>query len=177
MNPAFLLYFVGLILYVTLLAYWMRFSKNPLLKRFAWGSCGGSITGMQNFLKDSLTLLKAVKHGEELPWFFYLFTILAGASALGGLIVLTQCMKKYDATYSAASFVGSFVVSSSIMSTFHYNTFGELAGPLQCALYPTGVVVLVAGVYLLVRETDEDDGENDATLIRRDGDIESEVRA
>jgi hypothetical protein len=92
-----------------LLVYWIWFSKSPILRRFAWGSCGGAITGLQNFLKDSLTIHKATPHDGSYPWCFFLFAFLAAASAFFGLLMLTACMKRYDATYSAASFVGAFV--------------------------------------------------------------------
>jgi hypothetical protein len=105
----FLCYLIGLALYVMLLVYWICFSKSPILRRFAWGSCGGVITGLQNFLKDSLTIHKATPHDGSYPWCFFLFAFLAAASAFIGLLMLTACMKRYDATYSAASFVGSFV--------------------------------------------------------------------
>jgi hypothetical protein len=36
------------------------------------------------------------------------------------LLCLSSCMKRYDATYSAAMFVVSFVISASLMSAVHY---------------------------------------------------------
>ncbi len=104
-------------------------------------------------MKDSLTILKAAGAASvPPPWFFYLFLALAGGTALVGLLILTACMKRYDATYSAASFVGSFVVSASIMSSAHYNTFASLEGIVNYILYPLGLVVLMVGVYQLVSE-------------------------
>jgi hypothetical protein len=137
------------------------FSKRPLLRRFAWGSCGGAITGLQNFLKDSLTIIKAMDAGQSYPWFLYLFFALAAATGFIGLLFLTSCMKRYDATYSAASFVGSFVVSASIMSAAHYNTFAYLESTWNYILYPVGLGVLMFGVFILVRETRDSDEEDD----------------
>ncbi|KAG7349363.1 hypothetical protein IV203_011960 [Nitzschia inconspicua] len=168
-KPAFLMYFVGLVAYVALLGYWMKFSPSPVLRRFAWGCCGGSITGAQNFLKDSLTILKASKqYIQPLPSFFYLFVICAAGTAFSGLLILTACMKRYDATFSAASFVGSFVVSASIMAAAHYDTFAQLEGLFNYILYPTGLVMLMMGVYLLVRESSHDDYEDQETVVVRD---------
>jgi hypothetical protein len=180
-EPAFILYFVGLAFWVALLVYWMNFSKSPLLRRFAWGTCGGSMTGCQNFLKDSLTILKDVTQQEQparLPWFFYLFIVFAAGTAFVGLLFLTVCMKRYDATFSAASFVGSFVVSASIMATAHYNTFQQLKGLVNYILYPLGLAVLMAGVYLLVRESINDENDDDDDYIvteEEDENQESEV--
>ncbi|KAL3922957.1 MAG: hypothetical protein SGILL_001928 [Bacillariaceae sp.] len=180
-EPAFILYFVGLSLYVAVLAYWIKFSNSAVLRRCGWGCCGGAITGAQNFLKDSLTILKDVTQQQqpgELPWCFYVFLACAAGTAFTGLLILTACMKRYDATYSAASFVGSFVVSASIMAAAHYNTFAELEGVINYVLYPLGLAVLMIGVYLLVRDSsdDEDDGQDRVGVAESENNEESEVR-
>jgi hypothetical protein len=159
-----LLYFVALTLWMLLMFHWMHnHSVSPTLKRFAWGVSSGSITGLQNFLKDSSTLLKATRApGQGLPWYLYLFAILAIVSAFSGLLLLTACMKRYNATYSSAMFVGSFVVSASIMSAAHYKTFMHLETLWNKILYPAGLSILMGGVYMLVKETKEaPDGDDD----------------
>lgn len=134
-----------------LMIYLINFSDNFVLRRFAWGCTGGAITGTQNFLKDSLTIIKA--SNGKWPLLLYLLISLAGISAFVGLLFLTACMKRFDATYASASFVGSFVVSASIMAAVHYDTFAQLSGVLNYALYPSGIIVLMIGVYLLVKES------------------------
>jgi len=159
-KPAFIFYFVGLMLYAIIMAYWINYSENSTLRRFAWGCTSGAVTGAQNFLKDSLTIWKANAH----QWCLMLFPLMffAAVTAFGGLLLLTACMKRYDATYSAASFVGSFVVSASVMSAVHYNTFSQLNGVLNSVLYPFGIGILMVGVFLLVKESSESDSENDS---------------
>lgn len=154
-KPAFILYFVGLIVYAIVLVYWINRSESFILRRFAWGCSGGAITGTQNFLKDSLTIIKATEPDQKLPLIFYPLCLLGAGTAFTGLLVLTACMKRYDATYSSASFVGSFVVSASIMAAVHYDTFQELDGVLNYVLYPCGIFVLMVGVNVLVRESSE----------------------
>ena len=154
-DPYFLAFFALVGVYVTMLTYVINFSKCSMLRRFAWGSCGGSITGMQNFLKDSLTLFNA--SGNKGTWLLPFFFSMAGASAFIGLLILTACMKRYDATYSAASFVGSFVISASIMSEVHYHTLSRLENLWNLILYPVGLLVLMLGVYILVKESHEPD--------------------
>lgn len=163
-------------LYVAVLAYWIRWSESPVLRRLAWGSCGGSVTGAQNFLKDGLTVLKAARAASTpVPPLLYILLASAGATALLGLLILTACMKRYDATYSAASFVGSFVVSASVMAAVHYDTFASLEGGASYALYPLGLAVLMVGVYQLVgesREAGDDDDDDDVDVVMgrpRDG--------
>ena len=119
----------------------------------AWSLSGGSITGLQNFLKDSLTINKVVgRTGVRYPWYFYLFIILAMLSAFVGLLLLTACMKRYDATFSAATFVGSFIIFATIMSAIHYQTFQHLHKLQNYILYPLGILILLTGVEFLVVE-------------------------
>jgi hypothetical protein len=151
-TPASISYFVVLAIYVGVLLYWIKTSKRPILLRFAWGSVGGAITGSQNFLKDSLIIVKASAEADQpYPWFFPLLVVFAAASSFIGLLLLSACMKRYDATYSAATFVGSFVVSASINAAAHYNTFSALESTLNYVLYPFGLLVLMIGVFVLVR--------------------------
>jgi len=166
-KPAFILYFLGLIAYIILMAYWINCSESFTLRRFAWGCSGGAITGAQNFLKDSLTIIKATDPQQKMPLIFYPLSLLAAITAFAGLLLLTDCMKRYDATYSAAAFVGSFVVSTSVMAAVHYDTFAQLNGVLNSLLYPFGIILLMAGVYLLVRESSESSQDNDSTGQRR----------
>jgi len=162
-KPAFILYFLGLTAYIVLMAYWINYSESFSLRRFAWGCSGGAITGAQNFLKDSLTIIKATDSQTKLSPTCYPFILLAAITGFAGLLFLTACMKRYDATYSAASFVGSFVVSASIMAAVHYNTFAQLYGIVNYILYPSGIIVLMIGVYLLVIESNESSEEIEST--------------
>jgi len=150
-TPSLRFYFVGLTLFSALMAYWIHSSTNSTLRRFAWGCSGGAITGAQNFLKDSLIILKVTRTQQQpLPFVFYLLSALAAGTAFAGLLLLTACMKRYDATYSVASFIGSLVVSASVMAALHYHTFAQLRGPLHAVLYPSGILVLILGVNLLI---------------------------
>jgi len=169
-EPAMILYFFGVAAWMVTMVYWIRHGKG-FAKRFAWGVSGGSITGLQNFLKDTLTITKS---GEPMPWFLPLMVLLAMATAFGGLLFLTACMKRYDATYSSAMFVGSFVVSASIMSAIHYETFENLTTMLNYVMYPLGLVILMAGVWILIHENKENgilediDDESEDHMYRRD---------
>lgn len=149
----FVLYFVFLLLWMLLMWLWIASSHtSPTLQRFAWGASGGSTTGVaQCFIKDALVVLKASKGIFRGPWYLPLFIFLGMALSFAGLLFLTATMKRYDATYSAAMFVGSFVVSASIMSAAHYHTFENLAGVTDYIMYPLGLVTLMVGVHILVQ--------------------------
>ncbi|GKY98250.1 hypothetical protein MPSEU_000782700 [Mayamaea pseudoterrestris] len=162
-HAPFLLYFAGLSLWLAVMVRWMS-NGNRAMKRFAWGVAGGSISGQQNFLKDALIVLKATRHHHSdsfhhhLPWWVFLLVALSITSAFSGLLLLTACMKRYDVTFSSAMFVGSFIVSTSLMSVVHYDTFQNLHSVTSCVLYPIGFLVLMSGVGMLVLEAD--DGNN-----------------
>lgn len=111
------------------------------------------ITGFQNFLKDSLSIIKACEaNNQALPWYFYICASFAALTAFSGLLILTRCMKIYDATFSASMFVGSFIISASIMADIHYHTFENLTGVINYIMYPTGLGVLLIGLYLSVND-------------------------
>lgn len=93
------------------------------------------------------------------PWFFPLLAALAAATSFTGLLFLTVCMKKFDATFSSAMFVGSFVVSASFMSAVHYSTFQGLEGLINYIMYPFGLLVLMTGVGILLRNTSSGGGD------------------
>lgn len=174
--PLFQFYFVMMLAWIFALSYIMikRPTRNPFLKRFAWGVSGGSITGFQNFLKDSLTIIKASNEsGESFPILLYIFAFFAILSSFGGLLFLTACMKRYDATFSSAMFVGSFVISASIMSAMHYNTFSNLEGIWNWIMYPLGLIILMIGVKMLVNATSESEMICDDEIVRRDSDNSS----
>lgn len=151
-SPLFIFYFMCLALWmsgliiVTLILPTDRIRPDVL--RFCWGVSGGSITGLQNFLKDSLTILKLSSSMGYYPWYLFIFMLGGISSAFIGLLFLTACMKRYDATYSSSMFVGSFVISASIMAAVHYNTFQHLDGK-NIFLYPLGLFVLLCGVIML----------------------------
>lgn len=151
-----------MVLWMWLLYHWISDpSTPPNLQRFSWGVAGGSVTGLQNFLKDALTLIKANASltSSNRPNFVYLlplFIFMAAVTAFGGLLLLTACMKRYDATYSSAMFVGSFVVSATIMSAIHYHTFQHLQTGANYLMYPMGLLLLMIGVLLLVQDSDKE---------------------
>lgn len=170
---------IGFLLYAILLSLWMMWNISIMLQsssrtittrsppsrhliRFSWGVAGGSITGLQNFLKDALTIHTM----KPLPSIFYLFAICAALTSFGGLLLLTACMKRYDATYSSSMFVGSFVLSASFMSAVRYHTFQHLDSVWNYVLYPTGLLILLFGIYMLATVTlDGDDDDNTDTVL------------
>lgn len=133
----------------------MMGNGSPKLQRYAWGVAGGTLSGMQNFLKDALIVLKLIKfqqsQSKEVFYRCFLLLLVLGAIsfAVSGLVILVTCMKRYDATYSASTYVGSFVLTGSIMSAIHYHTFANLESTLDLIMYPCGLFVLMIGIALI----------------------------
>mmetsp|Transcript_20674 Transcript_20674/g.43441 ORF Transcript_20674/g.43441 Transcript_20674/m.43441 type:complete len:463 (+) Transcript_20674:372-1760(+) len=151
-EPSFVAFIIFMILWLLFLIVVIRiFPKPSYLRKLAWGSLGGSITGFQNFLKDGLTILgNAKEEGNGVPTAFFLFFFLAMFTSFVGLLFLAACMKRFDATYSSAMFVVSFVLSASFMSAIHYNTFQHLDNVDDLFLYPVGLMVLFYGATILI---------------------------
>ena len=157
------------------LQYCINVSESLLVQRFAWGVIGGSITGMQLFIKDTFVILH-LSHGLrpwKLPVIFYILLALGITVPVTGLALLTRCMKRYDATYSNAMNAGSLVVSTSIMGAVHHKTFSNLASRRRATMYIVGLVIIIGGLWILVRhtkeltvrrETDDDDTDTIAEL-------------
>ena len=89
-------------------------------------------------------------NNEPIPYLLLsIFVLCAASFAFTGLLLNTQCMKRYNATFSEAAFVGSFVLSASINAAAHYHTFANLPSLLDVIMYPIGLIVLISGVYTL----------------------------
>mmetsp|Transcript_22565 Transcript_22565/g.31823 ORF Transcript_22565/g.31823 Transcript_22565/m.31823 type:complete len:389 (+) Transcript_22565:159-1325(+) len=153
-NLSFLFYLVAVFIFLLGSIYVMRTRSSGVLCRVAWGMSGGIVTGFQNFLKDALTIEKISNNGsfENPPMVFYVCIFFAIISSFGGLLLLTACMKRYDATFSCAMFVGSFIISASIMSTVHYHTFQHLESVWSFIFYPLGLCLLMYGISFLARD-------------------------
>jgi len=150
-------YFSGFLLWMGLLWYCINVSNDTVVQRFAWGVAGGSITGIQCFIKDALVVLNLAhdKRPWKLPWTFFILLALGISMAVGGLSILTRCMKRYDVTFSNAMNAGSMVVSASIIGAVHNKTFSNLGSTLRVTWYLIGLFTVLVGLSILVRQTKE----------------------
>mmetsp|Transcript_30203 Transcript_30203/g.40331 ORF Transcript_30203/g.40331 Transcript_30203/m.40331 type:complete len:200 (+) Transcript_30203:1-600(+) len=149
-EPQLLAYFGGVLIWVSILALVINRGSSGW-RRFAWGLIGGSVTGVQNFIKDSLAVVHGLD-GSHFPPQLFLMLLMAGLLPLAGLLLLMQCMKRFDALYSASMFVGSLVVSSSIMAAVHYHTFDNI-DRIGLFFYPVGLLTIISGTVVLAVES------------------------
>ena len=152
-DPSFVVFMFAMFSIITTLLLIIRhFPTTSLLRKVAWGCLGGAITGFQNYLKDSLTIFKETREdGGILPPMFFILFILAMTTGFAGLLCLSACMKRYDATYASAMFVVSFVITASSMSAVHYHTFAGIDGERAIVVYLFGLSVLIYGATILVK--------------------------
>jgi len=152
-NPYLWVYFAGMFLWVMAMWYCIKYcsTSHPAAQRFAWGVAGGSIVGIQCFVKDALTILSLAedKRPWTLPWLFYVLLACGASVSISGLMLHTRCMKNYDATYSNAMNSGAMVLSASIMGAVHYHTFSNLQSVYSFGFYPLGLAIILAGLYVL----------------------------
>jgi len=149
-DPLFQTYFCCMLVWILSLVSIIK-CGNPRWRRFAWGMIGGSVTGNQNFIKDALAVLHGVEPGTAYPVGLFFLFMLAWLIPFSGLLLLMQCIKRYDATYSASMFTGSIVITASTMSAVHYKTFSHLS--IQTWIfYPLGLFILLSGIVILATE-------------------------
>jgi len=167
-EPAMYFYFASVLLWLFGMWYGINVSQNPAFQRFAWGVTGGTLTGIQCFVKDALTILSLTSSIWRLPWIFYVLLFLGIAMAAGGLAVSTLCMKRFDATYCSAMNAAALVLSATVMGAVHYDDFGNLDSVHSYVLYPLGLLIILWGLYVLdvvsSEKKEHDDYDDDAEL-------------
>lgn len=155
-DPPFLRFLFASLVLECLLIYTMYHSTNQYWTRIAWGVSGGFITGFWNFIKDAITI---VQLGGSMPWgFLGLLLVTAFATAGAGMMIMSECMKRYDATYTSGTYAGSLTLAASVVSAMHYRTFSNLEG-VHRVLYPVGLGILMMGVGLLMSDHGRTNGE------------------
>ena len=100
-----------------------------------------------------VVVMKMLSFLLQLPVWFWVLLLLGIGTAMGGLAITAECMKRYDATYSSGSFVGSMTLSASLMSVVHYHTLDHLQQQSHLVFYPVGLTLVLVGVGLLTTTT------------------------
>lgn len=153
-DPYFVTYFFFFSLWIFFLLAQTEWG-NPFWRRSAWGAVGGSLSGgTSNFIKDAMALGSSQVITDFITYYMLLSGLLLAAAVLSisSLILSLECMKRYEASFSCASYTGAMMFSVSIMSAVHYNTFSHLEGWLNFAFYILGLVVTMSGCLTLAQE-------------------------
>jgi hypothetical protein len=136
---------------------------SPMVSKLAFGASGGTISGMLLYVKDATSMVQTEGFANVEIW---ILISLASFVAISGLILLTACMKRYDATYTASMFICSFVFSASIMSIIRFDTIANIESNWSLAFYCLGLLILLMGIVILVAETGDGSGK---CLVRSGG--------
>ena len=157
LEPEFVSFTIAFLGWMALLVGLIH-SSSASEQRFAWGVIGGSVAGVQPFIKDALAVISGLQQDnvplEQYPSGLFVLLLLAGVLPLIGLVLLMQCMRRYDASYSGSMFVGSMIVSVSVVSAVRYHTFDHLNGFSDAVLYVLGLCILTSGCVVLACEGD-----------------------
>ena len=155
MEPEFISYIIGMFGWLFLLGGMICFGSTTD-NRVAWGLVGGSVTGVQPFIKDALAVVTGLRIDRipisDYPREIFVLFLLSAVIPLVGLALLMGCMKRYDATYSSSMFVGSMIMSVSVMSAVRYKTFEHIDCMWSATMYVFGLCVLVGGTVILACE-------------------------
>lgn len=158
-DPSFLRFLLASLVLECLLVYTMYNSTNKYWTRIAWGVAGGFVTGFWNFIKDAITIVQLSSSTGSTPFSFLGFLLVSAFVTAGtGMMILSECMKRYDATYTSGTYAGSLTLCASVVSALHYHTFSNLEG-IHRILYPVGLGILMLGVGLLMSDPSQTKGE------------------
>ncbi|GMI18239.1 hypothetical protein TrLO_g7047 [Triparma laevis f. longispina] len=164
-SPAFLSYlsittiFISTLLFVT-----VQNSESCCpegLRKFAYGSLGGSIGGQYYLVKSSISLVanSETVTGGSVFQEFDSYLIIGGAilAAAGGVIVLNFGLKKYDALFIAPMYQAFLVIYGSVSGAVFYQelsdlTFGELM------MFCFSFVVMIMGICCCMWREGEEGG-------------------
>lgn len=179
LEPEFLTYCIGMLGWMVLLVGLIN-SSHSSEQRFAWGVIGGSVAGIQPFIKDALAVVSGLQQDkvplEQYPSGLFVLLILAGILPLIGLVLLMQCMRRFDASYSGSMFVGSMIVSVSVMSAVRYHTFEHLDGFSDAVLYVLGLCILTSGCVVLACEGDGAMDQMQPIIMKKENSKENSLR-
>ncbi|KAK8813122.1 hypothetical protein WA158_002714 [Blastocystis sp. Blastoise] len=136
-----------------ILVYCILSNKNNIIpyKKFAYGLLSGSLGGNQIYIK-SLTCFITIflmKHQNIFIFtFFYTSVIMSIVTALGGIIILNNGLKYYDALYLIPMYQGSFIVFGALSAVCFFKETIHIT-QLSGIMYLLGILFNISGLYVL----------------------------
>ncbi|GMH87285.1 hypothetical protein TrST_g6485 [Triparma strigata] len=164
-SPSFLMYLAWTTVFIsTLLFVTVQDSTSCCpegLRKFAFGSLGGSIGGQYYLVKSSISLVANSEKADGGSVFeeFDTYLIIGGAimAAAGGVIVLNFGLKKYHALFIAPMYQAFLVIYGSISGAVFYQELSSLAfGELM--MFSFSFVVMIMGICCCMWREGEESG-------------------
>lgn len=149
---------------------WMicTFDRRSASRRFAYGALSGLVGGNLYFLKASVELLG---EGGAVWGRFetYLIFIAALSTAGGGIYVLDQGLKDYEAIYLVAIYEAFLIIIGSISGMIFFHETSGMDAWWQYCLYPLSIITTVAGVIILSEKHKSGDAVQDLQERMKEG--------
>ena len=127
--------------------------KSSKYRKVAYGVLSGLIGGNLFFLKAAVELL----HDDNDDIWSYVETYLIVFGALGtaggGLMVLNQGLRDYEALYLVAMYQSFLIIIGSISGAVFFHEMSGMKAWWQDMLYPLSILMTINGIMILSRET------------------------
>ncbi|CAI5733146.1 unnamed protein product [Peronospora destructor] len=142
--------FATLVVCAAVVLVWIIFSyeKKSSWRRFAFGALSGLIGGNLFFLKASVELLAEGGSIWSNPLTFAIF-VAALSSAGGGIYVLDQGLREYDALYLVAIYQAFLIVIGSVSGVIFFHEISGMNSCWQLIIYPASIATTVGGIIVL----------------------------
>jgi len=175
-EPEFWWFSLGVAIYLSTLAYLMRNSEPvgaradwPVLRKLAWGMVGGSVGGIYIFLKTTLMMIREEGGDAFTKWPTYLVLIGTGLTAGGGIVLLNEALKRYNAMFIAPLYQAGLVVMGGISGAVFFKELNGL-GTARVVVWAISIVIICFGSMssLMAESTAEEEGPAAAVEMRSD---------
>eukprot|EP01043_Picozoa_sp_COSAG02_P004204 COSAG02_NODE_108_length_36286_cov_19.437478_7_plen_346_part_00 len=143
-EPTFVKFSVGVVLWIALLSSGCILTVEGkiamLMQKMAWGAISGSVGGFYVFLKCSVSWVGGDGWAAWGHWQAWLVLIGAIATAVGGVWLLNEGLRRYDALFIAPTYQAMLVVMGSVSGLVFFGEAHEHAWG-----YAWSLVVIVLG--------------------------------
>ncbi|RMX70089.1 hypothetical protein DD238_000258 [Peronospora effusa] len=142
--------FATLVVCTAVVLVWVIFSfeKKSGWRRFAFGALSGLIGGNLFFLKASVELIAEGGAIWSNPHTYAIF-VAALLSAGGGIYVLDQGLREYDALYLVAIYQAFLIVIGSVSGVIFFHEISGMNSCWQLIMYPSSIATTVGGIIVL----------------------------
>jgi len=147
-HPDFIAFAAGSAVLMLLLAYCCFSTTHPQLKKFSYGALGGCIGGLYFLLKTALLLVGLGLSTDPTVWhkpMTYVVLVIGVLSTVGGVTVLNQGLKQFDAIIIAPMYQAFLVIMGTVSGALFFRELEALPLP-QRALFWVSLSTLLAGI-------------------------------
>lgn len=146
-EPSFLKFSVAVVMWIALLSAGCILSVErkaaQLMQKMSWGAISGSVGGFYVFLKCTVSWIGGGEWAAWAHWQAWLVLIGAVVTAVGGIWLLNEGLRRYDALFIAPTYQAMLVVMGSVSGIVFFDEADQIGREsllgFACSL---GVIVL-----------------------------------